>query len=167
MPATVTSEVVGVKDTIKALRKVDPELRKQFNRDIKSVLAPVISKVKSSYPAMPLSGMTNIWIPQAAGGYAGTYQIFPWRLAAVRRGVTVKTSTRKNKNAVVYISQANPAGVLFETVSLNNELGRNIRTVSPRLLWPIVDEMTPSIITGVEKIVVEAERIVQGEIGYV
>lgn len=160
MPATVTSEVVGVKDTIKALRRVDPELRKQFNRDIKQVLEPVVSKVKAGYPRLPLSGMVREWTPNAERGY----QIFPWNYSAVKRGVTVKTSTRKNKNAVVYISQANNAGVLFETVSLNNELGRNIRTVSPRLLWPIVDEMTPRIIAGVEKIVVDVERVVQGEV---
>jgi hypothetical protein len=162
MPATITSEVVGVKDTIKALRQLDPELRKQWNRDIKAVLAPAISKVKSSYPRLPLSGMAREWTPNTEAGYT----IFPWNYSKVKRGVTVKTSTRKNKNAVVYVSQANPAGVLFETVGLGNELGRNIRTVSPRLLWPIIDEMTPQIIKGVEEIVVHAERTIQGKVRY-
>jgi hypothetical protein len=160
MPAQLTSEVVGVKDTIKQLRQLDPELRKQFNRDIKAALAPVISKVKASYPRMPLSGMVNEWTPNLEAGYT----IFPWTISKVKSGLTVKTSTRKNKNAVVYISQANPGAVLFETVGLGNELGRNIRTVSPRLLWPIVDEMTPAIIKGVDEIVVLAERTVQGKV---
>ena len=160
MPAQLTSEVVGVKDTIKQLRQLDPELRKQFNRDIKAALAPVISKVKASYPRMPLSGMVNEWTPNLEAGYT----IFPWTISKVKSGLTVKTSPRKNKNAVVYISQANPGAVLFETVGLGNELGRNIRTVSPRLLWPIVDEMTPAIIKGVDEIVVLAERTVQGKV---
>ena len=156
MPATVTAEVVGVKETIKALRRVDPEIRKQFNRDIKQVLQPAISKIKASYPEMPLSGMVRPWAT------ASGHEIFPWTVSKVRRGVTVKTSTRKNKNSVVYISQANPAGVLFETVKLGNELGRNIRTVSPRILWPVVDEMTPAIVKGVGQIVIHAQKVVQG-----
>jgi hypothetical protein len=32
------------------------------------------------------------------------------------------------------------------------------------LLWPIVDEMTPAIVKGVEEIVVLAERTVQGKV---
>lgn len=156
MPVTVTAEVLGVKETVKALRQLDPEIRKQFNRDIKQVLQPAISKIKAGYPEMPLSGMARPWTTQSG------YQVFPWTVSKVRRGVTVKTSTRKNKNAVVYISQANPAGVLFETVTLGNELGRNLRTVAPRLMWPIVDQMTPEIVEGVGQIVVHAQEVVQG-----
>ena len=156
MPATVKMEVIGVKETVKALRQVDPEIRKQFNRDIKAVLQPALSKIKSSYPAMPLSGMSRFWATNSG------YEIFPWNVSKVKRGVTVKTSTRRNKNSVVYISQANPAGVLFETVTLGNELGRNIRTVSPRIMWPVIDEMQPQITEGVGEIVLHAQQVVQG-----
>jgi len=34
--------LVGVEDAIKALRKIDPELRKQFNRDAKDIAAPAV-----------------------------------------------------------------------------------------------------------------------------
>jgi hypothetical protein len=33
-------EVSGVKSAIKELRKIDPELRKQFNKDAKEVVRP-------------------------------------------------------------------------------------------------------------------------------
>jgi pyruvate/2-oxoacid:ferredoxin oxidoreductase alpha subunit len=79
--------------------------------------------------------------------------------------VTVKTSTRKNKNSVVYISQSVPGGILFETVSLNNELGRNIRTIAPRSMWPTVDRNQGEILDGVQKIVVRVGDLVQKEIG--
>jgi len=161
MPATIKTEVVGVKDTIKALRRVDPELRKQFNRDMKSVLAGTVAEIKAGYPNALMSGTVRDWTPNVERGY----QIFPWNAAKVRRGVTVKTSTRKNKNSVVYISQSVPGGILFETVSLNNELGRNIRTIAPRSMWPTVDRNQGEILDGVQKIVVRVGDLVQKEIG--
>jgi hypothetical protein len=161
MPATVKTEIVGVKDTIKALRRIDPELRKQFNRDMKSVLAGTVAEIKAGYPNARMSGTVRDWTPNLQRGY----QIFPWNAAKVRRGVTVKTSTRKNKNSVVYISQSVPGGILFETVSLNNELGRNIRTIAPRSIWPTVDRNQGEILDGVQKIVVRVGDLVQKEIG--
>jgi len=156
VPAATKIEIVGVKDTIKNLRRVDPEFRKQFDKEIKSVLQPAISSIKSSYPAMPLSNMARPWTT------SGGYQIFPWSVSKVRNGVRVKTSTRRNANSVVYVSQSNPAGVLFETVTLGNELGRNIRTVSPRVMWPVIDQMAPQILAGVGTIVVHAQQVIQG-----
>ena len=161
MPATVKTEIVGVKDTIKALRRIDPELRKQFNRDMKSVLAGTVAEIKAGYPNALMSGTVRDWTPNLERGY----QIFPWNAAKVRRGVTVKTSTRKNKNSVVYISHSGPGGILFETVSLNNELGRNIRTIAPRSMWPTVDRNQGEILDGVQKIVVRVGDLVQKEIG--
>jgi hypothetical protein len=161
MPAATKIEIVGVKDTIKELRRIDPEFRKQFNRDMKSALNPVVDSIRSKYPRLPLSGMAREWTPNLEKGYT----IFPWDWSKVRRGVTLKTSTRKNKNSVVYISQANPAGILFETITLGNELGRNIRTVAPRAMWPTVDAMRGEINDAVGQIVVHVEGIVQGRIG--
>lgn len=155
MPATITTEIVGVKDTIKALRQVDPEFRKQFNRAAKDIVAPMVAEAKGLYPQLPLSGMARAWTPKA-------FSIFPWQVAKVRSGVKVKTSTRRNKNAVLYVSQGEPAGVLFETVSQSKPLGSNIRARSDRVLWPVADRHTPRINAGIEKLVRETEKVVQG-----
>lgn len=155
MPATIKTEVVGVKDTIKALRQVDPEFRKQFNRAAKDVVAPMVAEAKSLYPQLPLSGMARPWTPKA-------FSIFPWQIAKVRSGVKVKTSTRRNKNAVLYVSQGEPAGVLFETVSSSKPLGNNLRARSDRVLWPVADKHAPRINDGIAKIVSDAEKVVQG-----
>lgn len=160
MPVNAKVEVVGVRDTVAALRKIDPNLRKQFTRDMKVLLKPVVESIRAKYPRMPLSGMVREWTPNVERGYT----IFPWNWASVRRGVTIKTSTRKNKNSVVYISQANPAGILFETVTLGNELGRNIRTVAPRAMWPTVDAHASEINEAVQKVVIEVERQVISEL---
>lgn len=155
MPAGVTTEIVGVKDTIKALRQVDPEFRKEFNRAAKDVVAPMVAEAKSLYPQLPLSGMARPWTPK-------TFSIFPWQVSKVRSGVKVKTSTRRNKNSVLYVSQANPAGILFESVSQNKVLGANIRARSPRVLWPTADKYAPQINEGIASLVKEAEKTVQG-----
>ena len=102
MPATVKTEIVGVKDTIKALRRVDPEFRKEFNKAAKDVVAPMVSEAKALYPKLPLSGMARSWTPKA-------FSIFPWQINKVKTGVKVKTSTRRDKNAVLYVSQGTPS----------------------------------------------------------
>ena len=155
MPATANIEVAGVREVVKALREVDPELKKQFVRDAKGVVAPMVAEVKALYPALPLSGMARSWTPKA-------FSIFPWQQSKVRRSVKVKTSTRRDKNSVVYVSQGDPAGVLFETVSRNKPLGANIRARSERVLWPTADRHLPQITQGIDKIVREAEKVVQG-----
>jgi hypothetical protein len=41
-------EVSGVKSAIKELRKIDPELRKQFNKDAKEVVRPSLKPPKQT-----------------------------------------------------------------------------------------------------------------------
>ena len=52
----VATQVIGVEETIKELRRIDPEFRKEFNRGARAVLAPTIAQIKSAYPQLPLSG---------------------------------------------------------------------------------------------------------------
>jgi hypothetical protein len=44
-----TPEIEGVKDTIKALRRINPELRKEFNLKVKAIAAPMTDAMKSEY----------------------------------------------------------------------------------------------------------------------
>lgn len=151
-------EVLGVKETLKALRELDPQLRRQFDRDIKAVVAPMVSAAKGSYPSRPgwdiLSGMARNW---SQGGS----RKFPWNVSAVRAGVKVKTSARRNANSVVYISQANAAGAIFEVAGTGNEFGANLRARHAPVLWPTYDRYAAEIEAGVADIVREAEKIVE------
>jgi hypothetical protein len=47
MPATMKTEVVGVKETIKALREIDPQFRKDFNKGARAVVAPMVAEAKA------------------------------------------------------------------------------------------------------------------------
>lgn len=58
-----TSEPIkfyGVKETLKVLQQIEPEMYKQLRKDIRSITAPAVSSIKSSVPSIaPLSGMMN------------------------------------------------------------------------------------------------------------
>jgi hypothetical protein len=157
MPAELKAEVVGVKDTIKALRQIDPEHRKEFNRGIRGVVAPMIGAAKSAYPLQPMSGMSRSWTQGAA-------QKFPWEASKVRSGVKLKIATRRNANSVVYISQGNVAGAIFEVAGTGNRFGSNLRGRNPRVLWPTYERYAPQILKGVDAIVRKAEKTVQGKV---
>jgi hypothetical protein len=127
----MSTDIEGVAGAIKLLRKIEPEYRKEFNKGMREVVAPVLSEVKAGYPALPASGMARAWNPK---GYA----IFPWDR---------------------YISQGEPAGVLFE-VPTAKTLGPLFRASSPRLLWPAYERHAGRIAQGVEDVLgVAVDRI--------
>jgi len=64
------TDIKGVKQAIVALKKIDPEYRKDFNREAKTIAAPLVAAAKANYPQMPLSGMVAPWI-------SGTRSLFP------------------------------------------------------------------------------------------
>ena len=55
MSAKVDISVVGVKDTINKLRKLDPELQKQFKVDATAIAQPALNAAKAVYTQVPLS----------------------------------------------------------------------------------------------------------------
>jgi hypothetical protein len=61
MPVSTTIKVVGVKDTINALRKIDPQLQKDFKAQATQIAEPAISAGKAVYDtsAIVRHGITN------------------------------------------------------------------------------------------------------------
>jgi hypothetical protein len=54
-------QVVGVKDTINALNKVEPQLVKDFKAQATQIAEPAISAGKAVYTQVPLSGLSRNW----------------------------------------------------------------------------------------------------------
>ena len=167
MTATIKTEIVGAKDAIKGLRKIDPELRKQFNRDVKAITRPVVDQAKSKYPAMPLSGMSRIWT-------AGTRQLLPWEQSKARSGVQVKIDTSKRAVSVIRIQQKDPAASIYELAGKqgNNPKGRafinNLEARfgrAQRVLWPTYDANANQVTDEIRQTVLAASREVQKELG--
>ena len=57
MTATMTIEVFGVKEALKELNDIDPDLRKQINAKAKDIVKPAVDAIKNKYPSEYLSGM--------------------------------------------------------------------------------------------------------------
>jgi len=161
MTTTANITLVGVEDAIKALRKIDPELRKQFNRDAKDIAQPAIAAAQQAYPVMPLSGMERKWAPKGR-------QVFPYIVAKARRGTKVKVDTSRKTTNVILIQQTDPGAVVFETAGrrTDNALGRALGVVAPtdtRVLSRAVEANRARLEAGFERLVRDVMRTVDKE----
>ncbi len=100
-------EVSGVKSAIKELRKIDPELRKQFNKDAKEVVRPVVEAAKSNYPATFLSGMSRAWTQNGKPK-------FPYSQSKAKSGVRLKVDTRGKAVSIINVAQNNRAAAIID-----------------------------------------------------
>lgn len=158
MTVNTTTEFVGLKETIKALGKIDPQYRKDFNRDAKDIVKPLIADAKGNYPQLPLSGMKYAWAPRGRA-------VFPWTINKVRSGVKFKTSTRRSGSSVLYVTQSDPAGAIFEVAGKRSNVGfsRNLRSQHPFNLWPTAEKHLPDITAGLVDLVKKTMATVQRE----
>ncbi len=60
MANTEPIKFLGVKETLRTLQQVEPEMYKQLRKDIRSITAPAVSSIKAAVPTVaPLSGMVH------------------------------------------------------------------------------------------------------------
>ena len=125
MPVSTTMELVGVKDTINALRKIDPQLQKDFKADATAIAQPAINAGKAVYKDLPLSGMKYKWTQRDR-------KLFPYTTAKAVNGVRMRFDTRRNAVGVILIEQKDPAAAIFETAGRANanKLGNALGFVS-------------------------------------
>lgn len=155
----MTTKVVGGKEAILALRKIDPELRKQFTRDAKEVAKPATNAVKQAYQTVPLSGMERNWSQRGR-------KIFPFTVAGARRGVNVKVDTRRNSENVILIEQRNVGAAVFESAgrkhpsALSEQLGL-VRPGRTRVIGPVVYSRKHLIEKEMQRLIVRAVALVE------
>jgi len=131
--------VDGLESTLKALKKVKPEVQKQFFKDAKKILKPVVDEAKQLYPygdptkkngSWP-SGISRTWAPGGRG-------LFPYVQSAAVRGISVKTSLSKKNDAVLTIVNKDAAASVVEFAGTNpNALSRALDGWGnkPRVMW--------------------------------
>ena len=142
MTAAVRTEFVGVADAVKALRRIDPDLRKQFNRDVKQITRPIVSEAQNSYPEEYLSGMTRAWAPRGR-------PVMPYNARKARSGVQTKVDTRRGAHAVIAVVQRDAAASIVEVAGKRNAnpLGTALdRFGKPsRVMWPAAERNLPAV----------------------
>ena len=142
--------VDGLESTLKALQKIQPEVKKQFFKDAKKIVKPAIDEAKGAYRSGYLSGMSRAWAPSGRS-------IFPWSQGTAVKGVAVVTSLSKKQDAVLTIVQKDAAAAIFDMAGkrTTNPLGNalNAFQTPSRVMWrayennagPIETEMKQSV----------------------
>jgi hypothetical protein len=158
MSATTTIQVVGVKETINALKSIDPELQKNFRTQATAIAQPAINAAKDVYTQVPLSGMQYRWSSRGR-------QLFPFSVAKAKSGVKLRIDTRRNAVGVILIEQKDPATAIFETAGRANanRLGDQLGFVGAgrtRLIGPAVYKARKGIEAEMEKMILETARTV-------
>jgi len=74
MSAEARVEIVGLKEALRALNKIDRSMRLQVTKDYKEIVAPVVADIKSEIPLKPpMSG----WAYQFKGNSGAN--VLPWK----------------------------------------------------------------------------------------
>ena len=162
MPVSTTIQVVGVKDTINALRKIDPQLQKDFKAQATQIAEPAISAGKAVYTQVPLSGMAYNWTSNGR-------KVFPFTVAKAVKGVRMRFDTRRNAVGVILIEQKDPAAAIFETAGRANanRLSNNLEPVTAgrtRLIGPAVYKARRKIEREMQAMILDTIRTVQKDI---
>ena len=161
MSAKIDISVVGVKDTINKLRKLDPELQKQFKVDATAIAQPALNAAKAVYTQVPLSGMSKDWKQKKDGR-----KIKGFDVAKAKNGVQMKFDTRRNAVGVILIIQKDQAAAIFETAGRANanRLSANLSPVTAgrtRLIGPAVYRSRRGIEKELKQVIAAASRTVQ------
>ena len=161
MSAKVDISVVGVKDTINKLRKLDPELQKQFKVDATAIAQPAINAAKAMYTQVPLSGMSRDWKQKKDGR-----KIKGFDVAKAKNGVQMKFDTRRNAVGVILIIQKDQAAAIFETAGRanRNSLSDNLSPVQAgrtRFIGPAVYRSRRGIEAAMKSTIAAAARTVE------
>jgi len=159
MTVNTTVSVVGVKETINALKKIDPQLQKDFRAQATSIAQPAINAAKDVYTQVPLSGMQYKWNSRGR-------QLFPFSVAKAKSGVKLRIDTRRNAVGVILIEQKDPATAIFETAGRANanRLGDQLGFVGAgrtRLIGPAVYKARRGIEAEMEKMILDTARTVR------
>ena len=162
MSVSTTITVVGVKDTINGLRKIDPQLQKDFKAQATLIAQPAVQAGRDVYTALPLSGMKYKWTQRDR-------KLFPFTVSKAVNGVKMRFDTRRNAVGVILIEQKDPAAAIFETAGCANanRLSNSLGFVGPgrtRLIGPAVYKARRGVEKELKSAVMDAMRTVQREL---
>lgn len=162
MTASANIEIVGVKDAIRSLNKVEPGLRKQFQQDATRIAQPAIEEAQRGYVGLPLSGMAYKWTQDGK-------KIFPYDPVKAAKGVKLKLDAARNAVAVIVIQQTDRAAAVFESAGRKNanNLGRSLGPLSPgrtRIIGPAVYRKRSSIEREMSQAAMQAIETVNREL---
>ena len=166
MPVSADLQVVGVKDALKELNKIDPKYRRQVTKEFKNIVDPVTSQAKNAnMENMALSGFQRDWTTRSG------YKMFPLNFQRLEQFVVAGTSGKKPKmfmgqmrNAsVFFIRWKSPQATLLE-MAQKGSLGSNMnKKAGPpgRVLWKAWEQNANEVNKRVAELVTKVMDDVQ------
>ena len=149
--------VYGIKEDLKTLNKLAPDLRRQITKDYKALMQPTISDARNNLPAgigtTVMRGFGRKW-----------RHIFPWDKAIASRNISVKIDTRRARKrnldkgaqyetiSAFIVQQRNPAGIVFDIA------GRGGRSSSTQKRKGMNYDWNNTLIENMEKTFGKASR---------
>lgn len=160
MPAS--HEITGVKEAIRALRKIDPEMRKAFNANVKEIAAPMTDAIKATYSeSMFPSGTKYSWTKDGR-------QIFPLAVGKAKRGTKVKIDTNRRSSTAITVMQTNVGAAVFDKAGTTNKLGRAMSDKSgrnaSRVMWPIAENYIEDVRKNLIVLIEDLEKTISDEL---
>ena len=150
-------EVVGLKDALKTLNKIDKSLRREITKDYKKIVQPVIDDANQLVPSgVPLSGMARNWSTKSG------FKMLPW-VPGMKQKIAAKINTRNikeyggNKTNVgtFFIQWKGATGTMFDmskTGALGAELTARYGERS-RVMWKAYEQREGAVMSEMEQLV--------------
>ena len=150
-------EVVGLKDALKTLNKIDKSLRREITKDYKKIVQPVIDDANKLVPtSAPLSGMARNWSTRSG------FKMLPW-IPGFKQKIAAKINTRNIREYGGYttnvgtfmIQWQGATGTMFDT-SMSGALGRQLTARygrSSRVMWKAYEQRQDDVMSEMEQLV--------------
>jgi len=119
-----STKVIGLDETLRQLKKVEPDVYKAMVKDVKKIAGPTVKKIQQDYPS-------NDWVDSHMHNFRKGR--LKYDASKVRRGVKLKVgntghrslSSLKKSYPLVSIVQTDAAGILFDMAGVKNPNGTN------------------------------------------
>lgn len=170
MAASIRTDIVGAKEAVRSLNKLEPGLRKQFAADAQKIAQPAIDEATRRYNyigwgASRVEGVSRTWAGPAVGGR----KVLPFNLSKAVRGLKVKLEGDRRKTAVILLEQRDAGTAILESAgranqnSLGDALGP-LRPGTTRVLGPALYSKRDQVSSEMEKAILEVVSRVNKEL---
>ena len=162
MSAGADIQMIGLKEAIRSLNKVEPGLRKQFTQDASRIAQPAIQEAQRGYQREYLSGMSRKWTQNGS-------KKFPFSVARAVSGVKLKVDASREAVALIIIQQMNAGAAIWEAAGrkTDNQLGNSLGPLRPgttRNIGPAVYRKRSEIEREMQQASQAVIRLVQKEL---
>jgi hypothetical protein len=149
MPVNVT----GVQATLKAMRKFEPDLAKQMNKQIKNAMMPIRDKAEAYAPSN--SQMLSGWAGTSASESTAKYRAFPkydqaevtagiiYRQGANNSGEVAGAKFKRRFQVTHYIANTSASGAIYETSGRLSASRKASRSLNPNARAQFLEPLGP------------------------